>query len=299
VVIALEGTGSLLSEEQRRLFVELWNRGVRLEDIARSVGIPVKKVSLYARILGLPPRRGSPWNKRIGDEELRQIIELWSSGVGVREIARRFGVTTVTILSYLNAMGLRKVVPRRRCPSIEREELERLCMSGLSDVRIAKIYNTTERCVRRIRERYGIRKMKIKKTPQRRYKKVEEIMRVLEMKCYTTTKELAEMGIKIRRRKALEELRKKAENIVIFKLERTSTTKYTILHSRLARITIIYLRGCEDKVVRFIVDNIVDKNIPPASIKSLLKRNGAPLELIQAVYSHIKQLHSTQSKERP
>jgi DNA-binding transcriptional MerR regulator len=233
LIVVLEEVGLVLSEEQKKLLVELWNRGARLEDIARSVGIPAKKVSLYARFLGLPPRRRDPWNKRIGDEELKQIIDLWKAGTPVKEIARRLGVTETTILTYLNVMGLRR-----------RERL---------------------------------------------YGKVEEVMKMLETKCYITSKELARMKIKLPRRKFLEALSKRVENVVVFKIRQTSTTKYTVLRPRLARSLIIYLRGCENGVARFIVDNIVNKNAPLASIKSILKRSGAPPELLQAVYNLILQ----------
>ena len=275
----------MLPPEKQEVFKRLWLSGVKESEIARILGLRVNTVTIYAKILGLPPRsRRPPPNKKIKNEDIELIKEMWFNGATVKEIAEYFGVHETTILCYLHAMGLKRRTIRR-CPDIPRDVLERLSLKGYTDEEIARIYNTSKNCVMRLRQKYGINKRVLVKRRRREKinKIIDMIVSYLNEKGYITSIELREKhGIRVDR-KLLEELESDIDGIRWFKLKYTSTAKFSVFPVKFNNMTIIYLEGNEDKVIAFLLNNTIDKNVPLKVMKYLLKANSAPEGIINAL----------------
>jgi len=271
----------MLSPEKRELFTKLWLSGVSEENIAREVGIPLKMVSTYARVLGLPPRK-PPTIRKIRDEDLELIKEMWYNGATLREIAEYFEVSITTVQQYLRAMGLSRQIVRR-CPDIPREELERLCWEDRTDAEIAEMYGTSKGCIVRLRQRYGINRRELARSrlSKELNKAVETIVRILNEDGYVTSQELKKMyGVRVTK-KLLRELEDVVEGFRWFRIAYTSTSKYTVFPPRFNKLVVMYLQGEERKVLRFLLSNLADPDVPLSSVKRVLKNSCAPKELVE------------------
>lgn len=279
----MKGWDFLASEEGRELFKKLWFSGAKEAEIARVFGISVKLVPLVARVLKLPSRHVSPPNKKLDDRDIDVIREMWMRGASRSEIARHLGVSKGTVGLYLRAMGLKRGREVRRCPEIAKEELERLSTSGHTDQEIARIYNTSESCIARLRKRYGIKKQLIRVNKYRaKTYRVETIINILKEKGFTSSAELKKYGIYYVSKETLQYLETAVEGFKWFKLRYTSTIKYSVLPLRFINTIIMYLRGHELKVINYLYENAVGE-VPKRSMKRLLRKNNAPEELIDAV----------------
>jgi DNA-binding CsgD family transcriptional regulator len=267
------------------MLIDMWYKGVKVKEIAKALGIPINKVSMYVRVLGLSPRGKSPANIKIKNEDLNLIKEMWLDGATLKEIAEYFGVSEYTVGDYLRAMGLKRR-EIRKYPKIEKDYLEKLCKEGLTDEEIANIFHTSRLHIYRLRQKYGINKRAIivEKSREKFEKSIETIVEILNEKGYVTSKELLEKGIKLHV-KVLRELENVVEGIRWFRLTRTSTSKYSVFSAQLAGVIIIYLKGHENAVLNFLLSNLVNKRIPLASIKTVLKDDGASQELIDLLDS--------------
>lgn len=273
----------MLSPEKVEVFKKLWISGVEEREIARVLGIRVSMIPVYAKILGLPPRKKKVTpNKKIRDEDIELIREMWTNGATIKEIAEYFGVSERTITDYLRAMGLRRR-EERKCPDIPREELEKLCFEGRTDEEIARLFHTSKYCIARLRQKYGINKRELAK--RRHEEKLREIIDkiavILNEKGYTTSIELREKyGIEVRT-ELLQYLESAIEDFRWFKLKYTSTSKYSVFPLKFNNLIIMYLKGEEVRVVLFLLNNILDKNISRTVLKHVLKTNNAPSDLIK------------------
>lgn len=120
----------MLSHEKEKIFKRLWFSGAKENEIARVLGIRPNMVPIYARVLGLPPRtKRSPPNKKLSDEDIKLIKEMWMDGATVKEIADYFNVHPSTVLQYLHAMGLKRKT-RTKCPEIPRKNLKNFHYKG-------------------------------------------------------------------------------------------------------------------------------------------------------------------------
>ena len=271
-----------VNEEVLRRMEELWHKDTKIKDIASQLGLSKRTVSEYLRKLGLRRKRGGG-RKKVGEEELKVMVELWHKGATIEKIARQLRLNKSTVLTHLHSMGLRRR-EFRRCPKVGSEELLELVKKGLSDSEIAEVYKTTERCVAKLRHKYGIdrRKMKSEAAEQRYREKAGRVLEILSEKCYTTSGELAELGLKLNWR-LLEKLEEHSDKVKWFRITYRSTSKYTILPPKLQGKSVLYLAGCEHAVATFIVLNMVSLDIPHYSVARLLESNGAPKALINEV----------------
>ncbi len=280
----------LLPHEKQEIFKKLWFLGVKESEIAQILGIRVNMVPIYARILGLPSRgKRAPPNKKLADEDLELIKKMWMDGATIKEIAEYFGIHETTVQMYLRAMGLRRRTVKR-CPDIPKEVLEKLCLELYTDEEIAEMFHTSKNCIAKLRQKYGINKRSlIKQKSQEKLERIIDIIaEILNKKGYTTSIELRENhNIRINT-KLLEQLEIGLEGVKWFRLRYTSTAKFTIFPARFNNLTIIYLEGNEDKVISFLISNILDKNTPRKALKHLLKTNKAPdtiLKLLNIYYN--------------
>jgi len=173
----------------------------------------------------------------------------------------------------------------KECPHISREELEKLCFEGLTDEEIAKRYNTSRYCIMKLRRKYGINKKKLAKCrrEERLRKATELIESILRRRGYVTSIELRERyGIKISK-ELLQRLESTIDGFKWFKLKYVSTRKYSVLPPRFLGSIIMYLKGKECDVLDYLLFNRVGL-APWRAVKSLLRANNAPAELIEKLY---------------
>lgn len=277
---------NLLSDNEKKLFAKLWNSGFKEEEIARILGIHVNMVPIYARVLDLPPRsKRTPPNKKLSDEDIELMKEMWLDGATIQEIANYFNVHYITVQQYLHAMGLKRRT-RTKCPDIPRDKLEELSKQGLTDEEIARIFKTKKYCIARLRQKYGINKRVIlkRKREEKINKIIETIANIIGNRGYTTSIELREKyGIRVNR-KTLDMIEQSIEGIKWFRLTSTSTVKFTVFPAKFNNMAIIYLEGYEHEVIKFLKSNLKNKNVPSRVLKILLKMNRAPQELIEKIY---------------
>jgi len=266
-----------VDEGKLKQIVEMRKSGAKIREIAERLSITRDAVRYYLRKAGLAGVR----QRKVDEGKLRQMVELWHKNLTLKEIARQVGLSEYTVIERLHMMGLRR---RRKCPRIGREELESLSRT-LDDEEIAKMYSTSKICIRSLRRRYGI--LKRRRGVNWSVEAANKIVEALRERCYTTNRDLLKAGVLLDSRvlKALHELSSEVRRV---KLEATSTSRYTVLHPRAYGMSILYLPGCEDEVAELIVSNMVNVNVPKATITNLLKNNGAPEELIDAVIRRVQ-----------
>ena len=246
-------------------------------DIARELGISEELVAKYALAAGLLPCKRLQ-KRKVTPQDLVYMRDMFLDGATIREIAEYFGLHPRTVLDYLYGMGLKR--RKRRRVKITREELEALCCRGLTDRAIAERYGVSAQYITQLRHRYGIYKEGPRGMRRRRYleRLADAVMEEIEVKCYTTNRELRERGFSISRRR-LRELEDFIEGLQWFQIKETSTPKYTVLPASFSGMIIIYVEGCEEEVLKFLIRNLKCTN--PSSLRQLLKSWGAPEELLK------------------
>ncbi|MEZ0289510.1 MAG: hypothetical protein ABWJ42_00250 [Sulfolobales archaeon] len=275
----------MLSQDKIELLKSLWAQGVSVREISKILGVNPRSLYVYIRVLKLKPRKPGR-NVKLGERDLEIIRELALKGVKIREIARRFNVSSKTITMYLRAMGVeyRSV---SRCPEIPRDELLKLAQEGLRDIDIAKRFNTTISCVSKYKRVYGISKRKFKReaTEKRLQETIERILEILRIKGFTTSVELRQNRI-ILSEKILERLAERDSSVKWFKIKYTSTSKFTVLPARLGGVTAVYKDL--SKVSEWLYNQIVDKNTPARVIRYLFKLNKIPQEITDRILGYTR-----------
>lgn len=275
----------MLPPEKEEILKNLWLKNAKVSEIALVLGIRPDQVYVYAKVLGLPPRsKNSPSNAKIRITDLSLLRKMWEEGWSVKQIAEYFGTGEWTVRNYLRAMGLKRR-PRVTCIDLSCNELEQLCVKGLTDKEIAKTYGISVLCVIRLREKCGINKRELNalKNKEKTNEIIKFIVDILNMKGFTTSIELRNRyNININGR-LLREIEGSIEGIRWFRLKYTSTYKYTVFPLSFIYMTVIYLTGFEHAVVSYLKENTISKNLNPSVLKTLLRMNNAPEELIRAV----------------
>lgn len=262
--------------DKAELFKKLWLEGASYKDIKNATGLNPKRFHLIARIMGLP-LRGQP---KISDEALAIVKKLWELGKSVDEIARTVGINDRTVRDYLQLLGLLPKM-RHKCPEIPREELERLsCYEVMSDMEIAKMFETKYYCIQQLRLRSGIYTNTCREAAR-----LEKVISALKANGFITTDQLRKMKAYMEMDKLVKKLAKVfGDNIGWFSLRQRATSRYTVFPYYLGSKGIIYLKGSERVVAEYLVSVMVKK--PPPTISAaayLLRKNGVPEEIVQIV----------------
>lgn len=284
-----------ISEDKIKQIAEMRLAGAKLKEIAERLNVKEGAVRYYLRKMGLTrsvkrkvekkmESTGSV-KRKVDENKLKQMVDLWHEGLTLKEIARQVGLNVYTVMDYLHKMGLKRRI-RYPKPRISREELEALSKK-YTDREIAEMYKVSKIYVYKLRRMYGIAKELQPARGETPTEVANTIIEALKEKCYITNRDLLKMGVVLDRRilKTLSELSSDVRRV---KLKITSTSKYMVLQPRINGMSILYLPGCEDAVAELIVSNMVDLNVPRASITSLLKANGAPQELVEAVLKRVQ-----------
>lgn len=265
-------------------FRELWEKGLKSEEIARELGISEEVVPWYAAAAGLLPIKPSKARQRskVAPQTLVYMRDMWLDGATIREIAEFFELDPSTVSKYMRMMGLRRRKKRVRREKITREVLAALCEEGYTDREIAERFGVTPQYIGALRRRYGIYKRGPRGTGHLRYveKVADAIMGEIERKCFTTNRELRDRGINVTR-KLLLELEDFIEGLQWFRIGETSTPNYAVLPPSFSGMLVIYVEGCEEEVARFLLQNLRCHTIRP--LIALMRNWGAPDELRAAI----------------
>jgi len=270
--------------ECAELFKRLYLSGARFSEIEARTGVPADFVSIYARAMGLPARRGPSQWRKVGDAELEKLRQACAEGCTSGEAAKVLGVSMTTARVYLAALGLyvRSHGGRgRRCPEIPEGVLVEAVEKRTPDHIVAMRLGTTKWCVQWARLRRGLLKNRPVRGKTRLERDLKTVLEVLEEEGFTTSKALRGMGVAVNK-ELLEVLRQMGAES--FRLKYCATASYTVIPLRLCGQRIIYLRGREGDVVAFLAKASI---APPKSarraMRAVLRKNGAPPELVEAV----------------
>ena len=162
-------------EERKEKVVELYNLGVKTEEIAKNLNVSVETIYRYIKEL---KKEGKI--KKI-DKESR-VEELYNSGIGIEEIAKILNVSVGTTIKYIEQLRQKgRVQSRKSINSIaKKENKERIVMLYNSKMKIKTMaeslgvsVGTVNRYIKELREEGKIQ------TASEREKELKE--RVLEL----------------------------------------------------------------------------------------------------------------------
>ncbi len=268
-------------------FKKLWEEGLKSDDIARKLGISEDQVLKYAIAAGVLPKKifKPIRNRKVTPQVLIYMRDMLLDGASLTEIADYFGLDRTTVRNHLRAIGLlpRRADRIRKKVKISKKELEEMSKKGYSDREIAEHFGVSPSYIAMLRRRYGI----YKKYPvgMREFKRLETIadtvMEKIYEKCYTTNKELRQLGIDLDLDLA-RRLEDFIEGLKWFRISRVSTRKHRVFSRSLSKIIILYVDGCEKEVASFLVSRA--NCVPRRAIDYLLRKNYVPHYVIRTFY---------------
>ena len=281
----------MLSQGEVELFRTLWEKGVSTSEISKILKINHKYIYIYAKIYGLKSRKKSA-RAKINENDIKLIAELRKKGVKIKDIASLMKVSPRTIAAYLKALGI-VFKKQTRCPEISKETLLEAISRGLKDRDIAETLSVSLSCVYKYKKLYGISKRSLRK--QLRDKKILEIInsiiRVINDKGFVTSSEIRKkIGVVITK-DMLERILSIEKDLRIIKIKYTSTHKFTIFNPRLGGVIFIYKDP--SAVARYLISNLVDKNVPLRVIKYLFKLNKMPQDLLEKFLELLRETTSS------
>ena len=264
-------------------FKELWEKGLKSEEIARELRISEELVPMYAVAANLLPERLLKRGKtrKVTAQVLVYMRDMFLDGASIEEIADFFEIDRGTARKYLKEIGLVRGKKRAR-KKITREELEELVRKGYSDRKIAEYFGVTVGYIASLRHKYGIYKKGPRGSHHRKHleKIADTIMSEIDEKCYVTRRELQEKGVNIDSR-MLHELEDFIEGFQWFRITQTSTPHYTVFPPTLNGLIVMYVEGCEKEVAEYLLSQ--SRPVPGRILKILLKNWGAPEKLREAL----------------
>lgn len=136
---------------------ELWLAGCKLDQIGAEAGLAKSSVSVWAKRLGLPSRRGPrtrPQSNRVVDHE--RIVAMAREGRAYHEIGRAVGCST----KYAHCIARRHGVPRRQHSAAslpQRDIVRAYCEGGMSSNEIGKRTGLAHSTILRVLRLNGVR----------------------------------------------------------------------------------------------------------------------------------------------
>lgn len=100
---------------RREKVAELWENGENFKQIAEELGVAVSMINSDIRAL-LRNRKISPHKKELPElvKRRKKVVDLYNNGKSIKEIARKLGVSIVTIkrdINYLRVKGIIEIEP--------------------------------------------------------------------------------------------------------------------------------------------------------------------------------------------
>lgn len=104
-----------------------------------------------------PDETGRSWlvRRRLTDEQVAELVELYQSGVGTPELSARFGISKPSVLELLHDRGVR--MRRQSLTKTQRAHAVQLYEEGLAIKPIAARLNSSFGAVHRVLKAEGVR----------------------------------------------------------------------------------------------------------------------------------------------
>jgi len=274
---------------------ELYLNGVRIDDIAKLVGLNRSYLSVYIRVLGLPPKKEG--KVKLTDEKVKKILDLRSQGCTVKAIADEVGLSTDYVKRVLYAFGLRLKKKISKCTDLPLQKILELIGSGLRIDDIAKELGVSTECVRKCLKKNNLSYRALKKVNNH----VSQLRRNPELIALTIMRFLKKLGRNysinfkedLRRydpellriwtpfiHKILELASKTSKEIKYFKMRYISTAGFKAFPQKLLYSYVVYIAGNECEVIKELSKHLRPKT-PLTTLKHILKINNAPEELLE------------------
>ena len=153
----------LTREERDRLVIDLYERGVPIEEIARRACINKATIYLILRRHGLEPQRKRRRSRSLTSEEEQQLIRDYLSGTPVKDILEKYGISTTKLYETLRKHGAplrygeRKPSTHRRVTEEEIETIKRLYQEGVNAYAISKALSRPYSTVHAVLKKLGLK----------------------------------------------------------------------------------------------------------------------------------------------
>ena len=140
---------SLKKEESKEKTLELYNQGIKIEEIAKKLNVSDSTVYIYVKELKekgrVQERKSVSKGSAKKEEKKEKTLELYNQGIEIEEIAKSLNVTVVTINTYINELKekgrvqIRKSVRNRSAKKeANKEKTLELYNQGIEIEEIAK-----------------------------------------------------------------------------------------------------------------------------------------------------------------
>ncbi len=149
-------------EERDKLVVELYQKGVPVEEIAEKACINRATIYSILRRHGIQPSRKTRRSRELTPEEEKKLVEEYLSGIPVQELMEKYGLSATKLYNILSKYGVPRRAPRRshshrRITPEEVEEIRKLYEQGASVYEIAKRLKRPISTVYAVLKRLGLK----------------------------------------------------------------------------------------------------------------------------------------------
>lgn len=142
-----------VTPEMEDQWSDLYLSGLSASQIAKRYGVGITTVSAHLRKMGVVMRKGSESNRKITDGLIDEWIDLYESGIGTPEIAKRYRVTSTTVLKYLHDRGIE--ISCTIAESVSNEIVERYTQ-GESVRELADAFSLSDTSIRNHLKKHGL-----------------------------------------------------------------------------------------------------------------------------------------------
>lgn len=149
-----QGTQSQIAPDEEDQWADLYLAGSSVSQIAKQYEVSETTVSVHLRNMGIEKRKGFETNRKVTDEQVNEWIELYNSGLGTPQIAKRYKVTSTTVLKYLHDYGIQ--VSHAINDDISNEIAQRYSQ-GESVYELAEVYSLSDTSIRNHLKKNGIK----------------------------------------------------------------------------------------------------------------------------------------------
>ena len=123
--------------------VDLYQNGVAFSEILKKLNVTPHSVYAALKKAGIKPKNQQPLHRlKIKPEDLKQIKDLYDSGMTIYEIAKKLGVTHQAISLIFKKLGIESRTSKKLTPEQEKEVIE-LYNNGMEIEKIAKKFGVS------------------------------------------------------------------------------------------------------------------------------------------------------------
>ncbi len=149
-------------EERDRRVIELYQKGVPVDEIAKRFCINRATIYSILRRHGIEPMRKRRKSRALTPEEEAELVREYREGKPVQYLLEKYGISTTKLYEILRRHGVelrakKKGHKRRRLTEEEVEEIKRLYQSGVNVYQIAKRLGRPVSTVYAVLKREGLK----------------------------------------------------------------------------------------------------------------------------------------------